>query len=248
MSNDVTARFSRDTARHQMTVLHDDGLYRHLKCAIPGTGYYRFDLVTWPHNLMLHGDGISFAFSLYPTVDLFDLFRRTAWPGEINPGYWSEKVTAGRSDIENYSEALLKQEIEDRVQYWEECDLNRRIVKRAGVKSVSDLTEDMRKANAMAVEAGHQAFAKNLRAAVDEHFFGELADYNVEYEEDAKAALTAFSYGEGYEFSDWYEWRLRDHSWQFLWACHAIVWGIARWDKAGRDGLRGLATQAGGAR
>ncbi|KFK87785.1 hypothetical protein IX27_17945 [Streptomyces sp. JS01] len=43
-----------------MTVLHEDGLYRHLVFADPAGGFYRFDLVTWPHNLMLRGDGFSF--------------------------------------------------------------------------------------------------------------------------------------------------------------------------------------------
>lgn len=28
---DIAARFARDTAQHEMTVLHDDGLYRHLR-------------------------------------------------------------------------------------------------------------------------------------------------------------------------------------------------------------------------
>jgi len=30
--------FARDVAEHQLTILHDDGLYRHLRCARPGSG------------------------------------------------------------------------------------------------------------------------------------------------------------------------------------------------------------------
>ncbi|MBQ1164377.1 hypothetical protein KBZ21_41020, partial [Streptomyces sp. A73] len=44
--------------------------------------------------------GWTFHFDIDATPDMFDLFRKTALPGEINPGYWSEKVRAGREDGE----------------------------------------------------------------------------------------------------------------------------------------------------
>jgi hypothetical protein len=31
MTGDIATRFAKDTATHRMTVLHDDGLYRHLR-------------------------------------------------------------------------------------------------------------------------------------------------------------------------------------------------------------------------
>lgn len=41
-------RFDVDVAEHKMTVLRDEGLYRHLRFQKPGTSCYYFDLVTWP--------------------------------------------------------------------------------------------------------------------------------------------------------------------------------------------------------
>jgi hypothetical protein len=241
----IAARFARDTADHEMTVLREDGLYRHLRFAAL-EGYNAFDLITWKHKLVITGDGKDFLFSLYPTEDLFEMFRRTAQLGEINPGYWQEKVLAGRDELKVYDDELLRREIADTVKAW-----------------TDKMTEEQ---------------AKGIRAAVEDHFFGEMADYNVEYESEAQRALRDFLYdkhvrarcacGEserfdswwdadqwkathlakpapehsgkhpvsiyqtGYQFDDWSEWRLRDYSPHFLWACHAIRWGIAQYDAA----------------
>lgn len=241
---EIAARFARETDKHQMTVLHDVDDYRHLRFTQAG-GWYTFDLLTWNHKLVITG-GVDFMFSLYPLADLFDMFRRTALVGDINPSYWQEKVVAGRDGVEDFSDKLLRRELDDTVKSWTE-----------------DLPDD--KADA-------------LKAAVEEHFFGEMTDYNVEYESEAHRALHDFRHDEhyqarcacgqserfdswwdadqwatkhlptpapqhsekrplsinqeSYQFEDWSEWRLRDYSSQFLWACHAIRWGIAQYDAA----------------
>lgn len=196
----IAKRFARDTAGHQMAVLHEDGLYRHLKFTDPEGSFYRFDLVTWPHNLMLRGDGFSFAFSVYPTEDMFDLFRRSA-SGGINPGYWQEKVTAGRGEVEGYSEEFFKQQVAEELKTAEE-------------------------------------FYPGVTAAWQAKAEGFHAEYNTEYEETAREALADFEYlpdgqfGEAWSFRYTDEWRLSDFSWEFLLACHAIVWGIGQYDAA----------------
>ena len=35
-----------------------------------------------------------------------------------------------------------------------------------------------------------------------------------------------------FTFTDVWEWEFKDYHWWFLWACHAIVWGIAQYDAA----------------
>lgn len=112
----IAERFARETASHQMTVLLDQGLYRHIRFTSPERGsFYAFDLITWPHNLVVRGDGMSFGFSIYPTEDWFDVVRRTAWPGEINAGYWGEKVSAGRGDVEGFSEDSFERQVKEYV-------------------------------------------------------------------------------------------------------------------------------------
>jgi hypothetical protein len=109
------ARFKRETAGHQMTVLHEAGLYRHLRFETPGRrGAYAFELITWPYNLVVK-TGWAFHFDIDATPDMLDLFRRTAFSGEINPGYWSEKVRAGRDEIEGFDPSLFEQQVKQHV-------------------------------------------------------------------------------------------------------------------------------------
>jgi hypothetical protein len=113
-ANDA-ARFKRETAGHQMTVLHEDGLYRHLRFETPGRrGAFAFELITWPYNLVVK-TGWAFHFDIDATPDMLDLFRRTAFSGEINPSYWQEKVRAGRDEIEGFNPSLFEQQVKQHV-------------------------------------------------------------------------------------------------------------------------------------
>jgi hypothetical protein len=48
--------FARNVANHIKNVLHDDGLYRHLRFARPDRSASWFDIVTWPGSLAVRGD------------------------------------------------------------------------------------------------------------------------------------------------------------------------------------------------
>lgn len=191
---EIAARFARETDGHKMTVLHQDGFYRHVRFENPKYGaIYRFDLITWPHGLLIRGDGPNFVFSLYPTVDLFDLFRRTASVGDINPGYWQEKVVAGQ------------------VQDWSEEKFRTWLV----LEAAKDEARYPGLVNAVNRQILHS----------DEH--------NTEYRGTAEYALASFAHRDyRLRFPDRWEESFEDYSWQFLWACHAIRWGIAQYDTA----------------
>jgi hypothetical protein len=90
----VRERFDRETAEHVLTIFRDDGLYRHLRCATPGTWAYGYDIVTWPGYLAIVGDAGDFVFSRMR--DMFEFFESAS--GRINPGYWSQKLQAPHSD------------------------------------------------------------------------------------------------------------------------------------------------------
>ncbi|MET8978504.1 hypothetical protein ABZX85_23090 [Streptomyces sp. NPDC004539] len=112
---EIAARFARDTANHRLIVLHDDGLYRHLRFTNPAAdGHTPFELITWPYNLVVKA-GWTFHFDINATPDMFDLFRNTAFSGEINPGYWSEKVRAGRDEIEGFDPELFERQVKEHV-------------------------------------------------------------------------------------------------------------------------------------
>jgi hypothetical protein len=115
---DIAERFRNDTAGHELTVLHEDGLYRHLRYRRPERGEYWFDLVTWPYNLVVNGDMGSFHFSRFgsDTEDMFVLFRDSGAGKRINPGYWAEKLRVGRTEAEEYSEEKFRQVVAEQVE------------------------------------------------------------------------------------------------------------------------------------
>lgn len=108
------AQFNGEVADHTMTVLHDtspESPYRHVRFSAPGTGIWRFDLVTWPGHLTICGDLETFTFQR--THDMFGFFTTSH---DINPSYWGEKVVAGevkaRFSAEAY-EAVLRAEMDE---------------------------------------------------------------------------------------------------------------------------------------
>jgi len=80
-------QFIENTKEHELTVLHDDGLYRHLMMRKPNSSNMYYEVITWPGYLSIVGDMGSSTFSRIP--DMFDFFR-TEQLG-INLGYWTEK-------------------------------------------------------------------------------------------------------------------------------------------------------------
>jgi hypothetical protein len=98
-------RFNSDVALHAVTVLRDDGLYRHLRCSA-GSYHMQFEIITWPGYLCYCGDMGSYVFSRLP--DMFRFFRgRTAM---VDRGYLAEKVIASdkHDGIRRYSDELFE--------------------------------------------------------------------------------------------------------------------------------------------
>jgi hypothetical protein len=103
--------FDRDVAEHQLTILHDDGLYRHLRCQRPNTEIGHFDVITWPGHLHIGGNRDGFTFRRLP--NMFEFFRPSAgWNlARINPDYWAEKITDGRERAKVYSSDLYEEAV-----------------------------------------------------------------------------------------------------------------------------------------
>lgn len=98
-------QFNENLGDHEMTVLHDEGVYRHLRFKNPKNGFYWFDLVTWPGNLTISGDIGTYTFAREP-----DMF--TFMVGHINTGYWAQKLqhgsSGGRATVKNHDEEEFK--------------------------------------------------------------------------------------------------------------------------------------------
>jgi hypothetical protein len=233
----VAAAFKRDTAKHKLTILHEDGLYRHLHLQQPGTGHCWFDLISWPGSLTIKGDMGSYTFSR--SQDMLDFFRRSAYRGGPNLQYWEEKLDAAdaRSGIRAYSEDLLRQHIADDLTAEAEGDLAGRMSERAEELGVADgqLPESI----ADEVRAASAAYMDGLREELDDELLGDYAGWCLGDEGDALAGVRQFSYRpddaprdeQPFTF-DPTEWAVTDYAWHFVWCCHAIVWGVAAYDRA----------------
>ena len=97
--------FARDVNKHVITVLHNDGIYRHIRLASPATGNGSFNIITWPGCLAYSGDMGDYVFSR--TKDMFMFFRGH----KPNLSYWAEKVYAQDKcgGVKEYSSAKAKE-------------------------------------------------------------------------------------------------------------------------------------------
>jgi hypothetical protein len=204
------AVFLKDVAKHQMRVLLDQGIYRHLRFKSTEHGFNQwFDIVTWPGYLAYSGDMGCYVFARLE--DMFEFFRHSPRPGEeglfINVDYWAEKLEAvdrcgrGSCDAEEYSEEKFIQHVNEAVQDWiNEYDL-----------SPAEQTE--------------------LRNEIEEQVLSASNDG----EHEAHRALRDFTEKIGeheFEFHDSWEWDLREYSLRFVWCCYALVWAIQQYDQA----------------
>jgi hypothetical protein len=196
-------RFIGDTAEHEMTVLHDDGLYRHLRFKRPDESFYWFDLITWPGVLVISGDVGAYTFSRLE--DMFEFFAGSRAHGfgdaqwGINPGYWAEKL---RGPANMPTDVLARTYSEDKF----------KALVRGWAEEVS---------GQIPADDGETLLGAMQDALADPD--GYLA-----HESEARRLLHEFNH-KGYVIADSWEWDLREFDWSYLWCCWAIVWGIEQY-------------------
>lgn len=209
-------RFLADTKNHQMQVILDQGVHRHLRFRAPGSGMYWFDLVTVPGALIFMGDGEAFVFRRVD--DMFEFFRaRSGWNGgTINPHYWSEKLVdaGGRWDRSmRYSEGKFKEHVEEQLKVAEE----------SGDWTAEQLAQI------------RTAVASELDNWVDTSYEESAREFLRDFTYTVPAVCVDGTHRSGMEFTfdqdSAMEADLRDWYWWFLWVCHAIQWGIDQYDK-----------------
>lgn len=215
--------FLKDVAQHQMTVLLDNGIYRHLRFKQPNSSNAWFDLVTWPGSLAYTGDMGTFVFSRL--ADMFEFFRTDRRDDRlgINLSYWGEKLQAvdrdGRiSSHRRFSADRLREHVEEVVKGW---------IENFPAPYDSDEEEE--------IEA-RKAFETELREAIQDDVYDQFDDN----EHEAYKAVNDFSFSpeserfgykpHTYQFSDTWEWDCEDYTYRFVWCCYAIAWAIKLYD------------------
>ncbi|WP_018265508.1 hypothetical protein [Methylosinus sp. LW4] len=110
--DNVRAHFAQSYPETHLEILHDSGLYRHIR--IRGAHYYRFELVTWPGSLLINCEGDIYCFSR--TADMFGFFRVDGERGEPNFSYWAEKLSDPRSkSVRGFAYDKFARDIEERL-------------------------------------------------------------------------------------------------------------------------------------
>lgn len=205
---DFIDQFEHDVADHRLTIVHEDGLYRHLRFSKPGSNDMRFDLVTWPGFLAYSGDMGAFMFER--TNDMLGFFRRD--PGERKYGmslrYWAEKCEAEGTrgdgifefDPDEFKRAITRQRRELLVEHGRTLDDGQR----------QDLWDE-------------------LQRVIDAADEDEIA---------AWSAMRDFSFVLGYDRKQSHAHintddfpRCERYTQRFMWCCCALAWGIEVYDR-----------------
>lgn len=212
---DVLSRFQRDTAQHQLEVIKDDGLHRHLRFRRPGTSCYGFDIVTWPGFLAISGDMGAAMFTRLP--DMFEFFRDSRNHAEpatlyINAGYWAEKCVANDGEKKEFSSELFEALVKDRFDQF-----------------VADHAED--------VEEGDEAHAPKWAAELwddlksevlylDSDDVGSAIEAMDRFEPDSDTPYARFLFSDAWEYAS----SLQDYTFHFLWRLYAIAHAVKAYD------------------
>lgn len=203
--------FLKDVAKHQMTIIHEDGLHRHVRFRNPDSSNMFFDLITWPGALCYTGDMGTYVFRRL--TDMFEFFRTNAKSPylakkgltlDINLSYWSEKLEAvDRNNTGNgYQEFSHKKFTQ--------------IIREQCVQWVVDCPKPDR---------------RDLIEAV----YDDVLAYAEDGQDRAFRAAIDFSHEtptQKFSFSDFWEHNMHEYTHRFVWCCYALAWGIKQYDES----------------
>jgi hypothetical protein len=197
--------FLRDVRDHEITIIKDDGVYRHLRFKRKDSGTFWFDIVTWPGFLAYSGDMGAYMFSRCD--DMLDFFRmdsddfnyKSDKKLNINPYYWSEKLES----VSQYGGGTLE---------YDEDAFRERVT-----EFFDDYCRDAE-------------FDETQRDELWEEISDSVLSYADE-EHRAYDAVSEFSEGD-FEFVDFFDaGSTNRYTYHFIWCLYAIVWGIGLYDE-----------------
>lgn len=194
----VANRFLKDVANHNLLILLDQGLYRHVVFSNGNSKHMQFTLTTTPGRLVFGGDMGCFVFERSP--DMFAFFGSDPTRFQPNFGYWHEKLVAvDRDDCSRqYSVRRLREALE----------------------SYLDCT--------------NVKFTEQVRECIDE----AVSSLSAGDITDALDIINSFALSDDdgwvFEnfFADFHEKEITEFTIRYVWACYAIQWGIAEYNKA----------------
>jgi len=206
--------FLKDVYAHEMHVLFDNGINRHIMFKEPGTMNHHFSLITWPGYLCYTGDMGTYVFRRLE--DMFEFFRtdrehmylKSGQTLAINPGYWGEKLEAvDKCDgYKEFSEDLFEAAVIGDLKYWLRDHLHQ-----TTKEERRDLWDGV-----MSVVLGADGDGNGYRKTAAAFDFNHYVNKDI---------------GNFY-FMDFFEHTIHDYSYRFIWCCYALAWGIQQYDES----------------
>jgi hypothetical protein len=202
--------FLKNVATHEMTIIRDDGLNRHVRFKKPNSSDMFFDLITWPGSLCFTGHMGTYVFRRLE--DMFEFFRMSERNLDknregglsINRSYWGEKLDAidTRGGYKKYDPAKFTFVVRAKCAEW--------------------LMKCPKPERRELLEAVHS----------------DVLIYADDGEDRARRAVVDFEHKtptRKFQFEDFHEHDLTDYTHRYTWCCYALAWGVAQYDKAKQD-------------
>jgi len=212
MATLTQGQFLRDVISHQMHILRNDGMYRHVRFKREGTMCMHFDLVTLALvTWLIRAIWAALCFHALMTCLSFSCADRLHGKDDrklkINLGYWSEKLKAadGGRNSSNGAKEFSPKAFTKLIHEW-----------RIGwIREYRDiLSKEQRRE--LWVQVNEDVLSK-----VDD---GEIRAYDAAYDFKYEAD------GKSFQFDDLYEHNCYEYTHRFIWCCYALAWGIKQYD------------------
>lgn len=222
MSSDFTlGRFMNDVKDHQMTILRDEGVYRHIRYKRPSTGNMYFDIITWPGNLCYTGDMGTYVFS---RIEDMMYFFAEGKEDEVvtNYYYWTQKAIADSiygNGIKEYSPELAIDTITEEFKNWKFDYLEDTKIE----DEDGNLTDDP-----YSLEFIEEQWERVEYEIISQAHDGPERVY------DAAMCFSIEKDGNGRRgpnFEDFWEYNCEELTYHYQWCCHALNWAVKKYFK-----------------
>jgi hypothetical protein len=230
-------RFLDDVKNHELTILNDDGLNRHIRMKRPGNSAYYYDIITWNGYLTICGDMGTYVFQRIS--DMFQFFimhdndfnKSKTEKISINPGYWGEKLEAyPRRGYKEFDEDKLKDNINDYFDSHFPIDLADDIVPLHDDESDEEYEARCKAANEYVKNFVMDAAYDDIRYCDSEcDYYAAIRDFhfaeNVEvegYEDEVEV---------DFQFDDFWEYSSEVYTFHYIWCLYAIVHAIQTYNE-----------------
>lgn len=222
MSNEFSMeKFLRDVDRHEIKILREEGVYRHLRFKRPDTSCMYFDIITWPGSLCYTGDMGTYVFARIE--DMMYFFAQGEEDEVVtNYYYWTQKLQADSiygSGVREYSGDLFVDSITEDFENWKHDYLE-------------DNSEEDGDGN-LIVDPGALTFVEEQWDRVEnevlscshdgEHLAYEAAlTFDVEKNDNGRR---------GPNFEEFWKTDCKELTYHYQWCCHALNWGVKKYFK-----------------